>query len=341
MRYIYLALNCFFGVLFAVLGLVSLFDSILGGLCLIAISALLLPPIRNIIYSKTNLQIPVAVRVITVFFLFSLFGIFIGNSHEKEAAEIAAQKAKENELNVAKVQQENIIYFKNNRDKIVNSVSEAISQKKYQVALSEVNKYLAAQDEELNNLYSNAKTSLYNINKAENEAKEKVQKEAERIKKQQENKRLSTALQKMTKDTDKIEGVVWYRDKSSPTYNNQNGFFLYIGKSITGGKPWLRFRVQYHAEDWLFIESFIVMADNQKFERNRLRFERDNDSKIWEWYDSTVTEADLHMIRTIIASKNSVIRFNGRQYRKDKPITSSQKQALRNVLDAYKVLGGS
>jgi hypothetical protein len=83
------------------------------------------------------------------------------------------------------------------------------------------------------------------------------------------------------------------------------------------------------------------MADNQKFERNRLRFERDNDSKIWEWYDSTVTEADLHMIRTIIASKNSVIRFNGRQYRKDKPITSSQKQALRNVLDAYKVLGGS
>ena len=53
-----------------------------------------MPPIRNIIYSKTNLQIPVAVRAITVFFLFSLFGIFIGNSHEKEAADFLAVAVK-------------------------------------------------------------------------------------------------------------------------------------------------------------------------------------------------------------------------------------------------------
>lgn len=83
-----------------------------------------------------------------------------------------------------------------------------------------------------------------------------------------------------------------------------------------------------------------MVADGQRFERGRVKFERDHDSKIWEWYDENLTDADLQMIRAIIASKEAVIRFNGRQYRKDRTITASQKAALQNVLDAYKALGG-
>jgi len=36
-----------------------------------------------------------------------------------------------------------------------------------------------------------------------------------------------------------------------------------------------------------------------------------------------------------------VIRFSGRQYRHDRTITAAEKLALRNVLDAYKVLRGT
>jgi len=143
----------------------------------------------------------------------------------------------------------------------------------------------------------------------------------------------------MTKNTDKIEEIDWYRDKSSPAYNNRNGFFIYMGKHGTSD-PWLRLRIQYYAEDWLFIESFILVADGQRFERTGAKFERDHDSKIWEWYDENLSASDLQMIRAVIDSKVAVIRFNGRQYRKDKTITSAQKTALQNVLDAYKVLGG-
>ena len=164
--------------------------------------------------------------------------------------------------------------------------------------------------------------------------------ESERVKKEQEDKRVASALQKMRKNTDKIDGVDWYRDKSSPAYTNQNGFFIYAGKRSAGG-PWLRLRIQYLAEDWLFIQSFVVVADGQRFERNRVKFERDNNSRIWEWYDENLTDADLQMIKAIISSKEAVIRFNGRQYRKDKTITASQKAALQNVLDAYKALGGT
>jgi hypothetical protein len=178
--------------------------------------------------------------------------------------------------------------------------------------------------------------------RAASEAKAEAEREAQeaRARKAEEGRRLATALQKMAKKTDKVEGVDWYRDKSSPQFTNYNGFFLYIGKKGSQA-PWLRLRIQYNADDWLFIESFLIVADGKRFDFPAATFERDNDSEIWEWYDEPASTSDIQMIRAVIDSKEAVIRLNGRQYRKDKTITSAQKAALRNVLDAYKALGGT
>jgi hypothetical protein len=173
---------------------------------------------------------------------------------------------------------------------------------------------------------------------AEAEAARKA--EVARARKAEEERRLAVALQKMSKKTDKVEGVDWYRDKSSPAHTNYNGFFVYLGKRASQ-PPQIRLRVQYNADDWLFIESFLIVADGKRFEYPAATFERDNDSEIWEWYDEPASESDLRMIRAVIESKEALMRLNGRQYRKDKPITAPQKAALRNVLDAYKALGGT
>lgn len=177
---------------------------------------------------------------------------------------------------------------------------------------------------------------------AASEEKAEAERKAEeaRARKTQEERRIATSLQKMTKKTDKVEGVDWYRDKSSPQYTNYNGFFLYIGKQDSQS-PWLRLRIQYNDDTWLFVESFLVVADGKRFDYPAARFERDNDSEIWEWYDEPTSSSDLEMIRAVVESKEAVIRLNGRQYRKDKTITAAQKAALRNVLDAYKALGGT
>lgn len=74
----------------------------------------------------------------------------------------------------------------------------------------------------------------------------------------QEERRLAAALYKMNKKIDSIENVTWYRDQRSPCYSHYNGFFLYVGQRATGA-PWLRLRVQYNADDWLFIESFLSL----------------------------------------------------------------------------------
>lgn len=235
-----------------------------------------------------------------------------------------AQKRQEEEASQARVKAKLQAELETNRVGVIQEINDLMKKQDYLLAHRKADRFRDFNDAEIMGL---AKTALTR------------HEEAERVKKQQEERRLASALQKMSKKTDKIESVDWYRDKSSPAYNNQNGFFLYIGKGSTSA-PWLRLRIQYFADDWLFIESFSVVADGQRFERGRVKFERDHDSKIWEWYDENLTDADLQMIKALIASKEAVIRFNGRQYQKDKTITASQKAALQNALDAYKALGG-
>jgi len=164
-----------------------------------------------------------------------------------------------------------------------------------------------------------------------------IQKEQKRELAKQEQARQAT-LAKLRRKRDKLEHVTFYYDRSSPEYTNANGFFCYIGKNDSSGQPWLRLRVQYYADDWLFIEGFSVYADGRKIDGRLARWERDHDTDIWEWMDEQMTPSDIQMIKAIVASKEATLRLSGRQYRKDVPITAKQKQAMRNVLDAYKLM---
>lgn len=50
---------------------------------------------------------------------------------------------------------------------------------------------------------------------------------------------------------------------------------------------------------------------------------------------------DLYaIVKAIINSKTAIIRHHGQQYNKDREITSNEKKALQNILDAYEALGG-
>ena len=77
-------INWIFGVFFLLTGLVGITESLLGGLCLIIISLLLLPPVRNYVYSKTNKKITLWKRVGLIFILFIACGVFAGQSEEEK-----------------------------------------------------------------------------------------------------------------------------------------------------------------------------------------------------------------------------------------------------------------
>lgn len=170
-------------------------------------------------------------------------------------------------------------------------------------------------------------------------AAEKAKAEAEK----NEKERLANATKKMNKKYDDVNEVTWYRDKSSPAYVNYNGFYSYIGKS-EGSKPWLRLAIQYAADDWLFIERYIIKVDGKTYtisEDSYGEIKTDNGSGgIWEWLDRQVGTSEYEIIKAVANGKDVKIRFSGKDYHKDKTITQQQKTALKNVLDAYEALGG-
>jgi hypothetical protein len=188
-----------------------------------------------------------------------------------------------------------------------------------------------------------AKQLLVLADKALNEQKQ-AEERAKLEKEKVENERLANATKKMRVKVDDINDITWYYDKTSPQYTNYNGFYAYIGTSKKS-KPWLRLAIQYAAEDWLFIQKYIIKVDGQTYnivEESYGEIKTDNGSGgIWEWLDRKVGYSEYLIINAVADGKDVKIRFNGKDYYKDKTITVQQKAALRNVLDAYEALGGT
>lgn len=154
------------------------------------------------------------------------------------------------------------------------------------------------------------------------------------------NAQYVNALRSMRKQTDEFNGITFYEDSSTPRYANYSTFHLYIGKG-KNSSPYLRFKVRYSNDDWLFVDSASINVDGEIYDLNisSSEWERDNGSgDIWEWVDIVPTQFHLSMIDNIIKSKSAVIRYYGSQYRDDRTITTTQKRALANVLNAYQAL---
>lgn len=163
-------------------------------------------------------------------------------------------------------------------------------------------------------------------------------KEIELIKKEA----LPDLLKNMHIKYDDMRDINWYSDKSTPQYTNYNSFHLYITKS-GDKKPFLRFRIQYTDDKWLFIENYIIKTDNNTYNisTNYGNINKDHGSrKVWEWYDVSMNNNIYNIINHVINSKSAKIRYNGKQYYKDRIITNKEKQALKNVLDVYEAMGG-
>jgi len=96
-------------------------------------------------------------------------------------------------------------------------------------------------------------------------------------------------------------------------------------------------RFQYESNKWLFVRSAIVIADGRRFDLSGGRWERDHDSRIWEWLDEP---ADETLLRAIAGAKNVTVRYQGKQYYDDRKVSAKQQEALKRTLTAFKAMGG-
>lgn len=179
MKNLYVILSWGFGVLFLLMGLVGLADfqdklSLLFALAFIAISAFLLPPVRDFLYSKTNKKISGKVRAFSIFSIFMALVFFTALDENQKKQELAQQqiqekaKAKKEE----QLRQKATNYFNANREQIFFSINKSISEKDYQSAISQSEKYLVAGDKMLEQLNAKAKNELASIER--NQKKENL-----------------------------------------------------------------------------------------------------------------------------------------------------------------------
>ena len=140
---------------------------------------------------------------------------------------------------------------------------------------------------------------------------------------------------------DEVEGITWYAHKSSPPGNSRSAIQAYIGTK--NNAPWLRLKITYSAEDWLFVEGYTFNIDgkNETLELSYSDRKSDNSGgSTWEWSDLMVDAKLFQMLDRIAQSERTILRYRGKQYYKDRDVTPVEKQAIREVLQAYMVLSG-
>lgn len=158
---------------------------------------------------------------------------------------------------------------------------------------------------------------------------------------QEKKDRINKSLNYMQIKTDKIEGITWYIPKKTLGGYGEtlSPLTLYIGKK---SEPWLRMKLFYKADDWLFVDKAIAYVDGVKYAISSDKFDRDHSSgTIWETSDVSPTSTDLHVLREIIKSNETIIRFYGMQYHGDRKMTQAFKKSIQEALDAYEALGGT
>lgn len=163
----------------------------------------------------------------------------------------------------------------------------------------------------------------------EKEAKEK----AEKAKRMQ-------AVNKLKKKYDDVSGITWYHNPYFTHYDNVNRASLYIGQNES--KIWLRLKMSYEGDNWIFFEKAYLSYDGKTKE---IFFNEYNDKetdngyggRVWEWIDISVDDALLAYLKNMVNGNSLKMRLSGK-YTHTHNITGNEKKALEDVLLAYDVL---
>lgn len=137
-----------------------------------------------------------------------------------------------------------------------------------------------------------------------------------------------------------FDQITWIDHQSNPKFVNRDGFYLYFG--IANGEPQaLRLKIQYYADDWLFVRSYDFLIDGKLYHYYPEIIERNNDSWVWEWMDEPLNWGSYNIVREIINSKSAKIRFNGERGNVTRTITKAEKMAMAEIIDYFRHLHGT
>lgn len=192
-------------------------------------------------------------------------------------------------------------------------------------------------------------TEVKNIyDKIIKDEKEKAEKERLIIEKKERARKLNAekekqtklkALKKLRKRLDDVSGITWYKQPYFTHYTNSYLTSIYMGEK--SNSRWLRLKMSYTADDWIFFEKAYLSYDGITKEVVFDRYdekETDNDSSgISEWIDVEISSDMESFLREFAKSKKAKMRFSGK-YTETRTLTYNERRGILDVLNGYDVL---
>lgn len=135
------------------------------------------------------------------------------------------------------------------------------------------------------------------------------------------------------------------REKNNALLKYSSGMYIYIGQVGEKSKqPFLHLVISYAAVDWLFVQKYKIVVDGTKHEQvadpdKIIRKARDRG--ITERVDIPVAKDQIRLLEMISSSKETIIRFYGKDAHEDHTVSKAEKTAIKHILDLYKQLSGA
>lgn len=97
--------------------------------------------------------------------------------------------------------------------------------------------------------------------------------------------------------------------------------------------------IKYSGDDWLFVNRYILLAGEHRFESPVEDFQRDHDTGVWEWRTIPLDDLQQKLVEAILQDGDAKIRFYGNQYYHDDSFGEADRRALMSMLELWKIIG--
>lgn len=155
--------------------------------------------------------------------------------------------------------------------------------------------------------------------------------------KEQEEK--LSCLNSLQKNVDDVSGTTWYKTKTFRHDVNRTRTSIYIGK--TSSSTWLRLKMSYGGDDWIFFEDAYLSYDGNTY---KIPFNKYKDKKtdnaygdVWEWIDVPVDEALHSYLLEFANGKSQKMRLSGK-YSETRTLSVAEIKGIQQVLIGYEIL---
>lgn len=149
----------------------------------------------------------------------------------------------------------------------------------------------------------------------------------------------ASILDRIRTERDTFNAATFYVHPSKPASGAERSYVQTYVAQTAEGNVFLRFRLNYMAESWLFVTSARFRIDGEivEFPGNPV-WNHDNRSRVWEWIDVVADRKIRELARRIADSEETVIRFDGRQAYDNITVGEADKQAIIEMFEVEKAL---